>query len=131
MSCAFPGCKEPAHKTCSRCLETKYCSAAHQKSHWKWHKKICVALEKNMSTPVSSVPVVFMKGKEEDEEEEDLCIVCLDNVANAKLRPCGHSATCKGCTEELTNLSTLQKADLGTGYWQVAELDCRARAVAS
>ena len=33
-----------------------------------------------------------------------MCIVYLDNVANAKLRPCGHSATCEGCTEELMNL---------------------------
>lgn len=88
---------EPANKTCSHCLETKYCSVAHQKSHWKWHKKISVAPEKKMSAPVPNTPAGPMKGKEEEEEEEDkdLCRVCLNNIANAKLRPCGHTATCK------------------------------------
>ena len=32
---------------------------------------------------VPDVPAVLMKGKEE-EEEEDLCIVCLDSVANSR-----------------------------------------------
>ncbi|GMH48432.1 hypothetical protein TrLO_g4540 [Triparma laevis f. longispina] len=46
--------------------------------------------------PASPVPP---KGSVED--DEDTCIICLDNVANAKLRPCGHSATCRECTDEL------------------------------
>ncbi|KAL7411627.1 hypothetical protein BDY24DRAFT_395568 [Mrakia frigida] len=28
-------------KACSRCLSVRYCSVAHQRSHWKEHKKTC------------------------------------------------------------------------------------------
>ncbi|GMH60914.1 hypothetical protein TL16_g03151 [Triparma laevis f. inornata] len=97
--CAFPGCKVPPTDTCSRCLETRYCSKVHQTAHWKWHKKICVAPQKKISAPVP------LKGSLKEEEEDEVkCVVCLDNVVNAKLKPCGHSATCRECTQELMNL---------------------------
>jgi len=34
-------------------------------------------------------------------EEADKCIICLDNIVNAKLKPCQHSVYCKTCVEEL------------------------------
>ncbi|GMH96346.1 hypothetical protein TL16_g13297 [Triparma laevis f. inornata] len=46
-----------------------------------------------------SEPAAAFKGSVEG--DEDTCIICIDNVVNAKLRPCGHSATCRECTEEL------------------------------
>ncbi|GMH55480.1 hypothetical protein TrLO_g4760 [Triparma laevis f. longispina] len=80
--CAFPNCK------------TEHC---------RWHKKICVAPQKGpaaLSGPPA--PPVSLKGSfEEEEDDEDKCIICLDNIVNAKLRPCGHSATCRECTDEL------------------------------
>jgi hypothetical protein len=50
-SCAFCGSRpsvQPGQKvvkllTCSRCKKASYCSAAHQKAHWKKHKKVCKA----------------------------------------------------------------------------------------
>ncbi|GMH69459.1 hypothetical protein TL16_g05164 [Triparma laevis f. inornata] len=92
-------------KFCSRCKEIQYCSKEHQMEHWRWHKKICVAPSKKKSAPVPPAPPVPLKGSVDDDEDDvDTCIVCLDDVANAKLHPCGQSATCKGCTEELMNL---------------------------
>jgi hypothetical protein len=29
------------YKKCARCKQTRYCCTAHQKSHWKEHKKDC------------------------------------------------------------------------------------------
>eukprot|EP01025_Chloroclados_australasicus_P055697 TRINITY_DN680_c0_g1_i1.p1 TRINITY_DN680_c0_g1~~TRINITY_DN680_c0_g1_i1.p1 ORF type:complete len:374 (-),score=37.38 TRINITY_DN680_c0_g1_i1:1601-2722(-) len=34
-------CKQPASKTCSRCLSAHYCSKECQKTHWKTHKEVC------------------------------------------------------------------------------------------
>lgn len=31
-------CQQPATQRCSRCQQTWYCSAIHQKQHWKVHK---------------------------------------------------------------------------------------------
>ena len=60
------------------------------------------------------------------EDDEYKGIVCLDNVVNAKLRPCGYSATCRECTDELMNLKralpSLQEEDCGVYLGQVAEL---------
>ncbi|GMH99897.1 hypothetical protein TrST_g1074 [Triparma strigata] len=39
-SCGFPGCSKPAPLKCSRCREVSYCSKEHQKTHWKFHKKL-------------------------------------------------------------------------------------------
>ncbi|GMH54923.1 hypothetical protein TL16_g01782 [Triparma laevis f. inornata] len=63
--CAFPGCKVPPTKTCSRCKETQYCSREHQKEHWRFHKKICVAPGKKKLAPVPPAPPVPVKGIEE------------------------------------------------------------------
>ncbi|GMH46966.1 hypothetical protein TrLO_g2559 [Triparma laevis f. longispina] len=115
LYCGYSGCNlKPAPPKCSRCREVNYCSKKHQTEHWKLHKKICVTPEKKKSAMVPPAPTpvsVAVKGEGEEEEEEDendykdKCIVCLDNVANAKLRLCRHSATCKGCTESLMNLN--------------------------
>ena len=43
VSCSFPGCKEPAFKTCGRCKLTKYCGAKCQKEHWREHVFECRA----------------------------------------------------------------------------------------
>jgi len=70
----------------------------------------------------SPAPPVPLKGSVED--NEDTCVICLDNVANAKLRPCGHSATCKGCVEELMKLKEpgplcrKKIAEFDVGKWQ-------------
>ncbi len=39
--CSLPGCAEHASKSCSRCRTARYCSAAHQKEHWREHKSVC------------------------------------------------------------------------------------------
>ncbi|GMH65535.1 hypothetical protein TL16_g04219 [Triparma laevis f. inornata] len=70
----------------------RYCSAEHQKLHWKVHKKICVAPEKKTSASVPPAP----KG-----EEEATCCVCMVSDPSAKLRPCGHTVTCGDCTEKM------------------------------
>jgi len=98
--CAFPNCKVPPTKFCSRCKKTQYCSKYDQTEHWRWRKKICVAPEKKISAIVPPTPPVPLKGSVKD-DDEDTSIICIDNVVNAKLRPCGHSATCRECTEEL------------------------------
>ena len=101
-SCAFPNCKVPPTKTCSRCKETQYCSKEHQTEHWSWHKKICVAPDKKPPAFVPPAPLVPLKvSVNEEEDDEDTCIICLDNVANANFRPCGHFATCKVCLEKM------------------------------
>ncbi|GMH67714.1 hypothetical protein TL16_g04752 [Triparma laevis f. inornata] len=123
--CAFPGCKVPPTKTCSRCKETQYCSKKHQTEHWRWHKKICVPPDKTPPTFVPPAPLGPLKGSvNEEEDEEDTCIVCFNNVVNANLRPCGHSATCKGCTEKLRGrnepcpLCRKKIAGFTLGKWQ-------------
>ncbi|GMH90197.1 hypothetical protein TL16_g11693 [Triparma laevis f. inornata] len=82
--CAFPNCKVPPTKTCSRCKETQYCSKEHQTDHWKWQKNIC---------------------GEEDEEYEDMCVVCLVNVPDALMHPCGHFMICRDCTQKVMTRS--------------------------
>ncbi|GMH79238.1 hypothetical protein TrLO_g14969 [Triparma laevis f. longispina] len=99
--CDYPTCPEPASLKCSRCLETHYCSAKHQKEHWPLHKKLCVAPQKKMSAPVPPAPPVPLKGPVDEEDEYvDLCVICLVNVPDAHLRPCGHSMIYRYCTQE-------------------------------
>ena len=99
--CFLPGCSKPAPLKCSRCKEVRYCSKEHQKSHWKIHKKLCVPPGERIAAPGSfaaqaaSIPVKSV------EEEEDKCIICLDNTVSTKLKPCQHSVCCKACVEEL------------------------------
>jgi tetratricopeptide (TPR) repeat protein len=98
--CGLPGCTKPAPLKCSRCKEVRYCSKEHQKSHWKLHKKLCVPPGERIAAPGSiaaqaaSIPVKSV-------EEEDKCIICLDNTVSTKLKPCQHSVCCKACVEEL------------------------------
>lgn len=35
------------------------------------------------------------------EDVEELCIVCMNQKRTARLRPCGHTLTCRECTERL------------------------------
>ncbi|GMH71634.1 hypothetical protein TL16_g05706 [Triparma laevis f. inornata] len=103
--CGYPGCREPAPLKCSRYREVHYCSKNYPTDHWKLHKKLCVAPSKKKSAILPPAAPILLKGSaKEEEDDEDTCIVCLEHIANANLRPCGHSATCKGCTEELMNL---------------------------
>ncbi|GMH76713.1 hypothetical protein TrST_g11364 [Triparma strigata] len=53
-----------------------------------------------MSAPVPLQSSVPLKGQE-NAEEKDKCIICLDSDPNAKIRGCNHSYTCRDCTEEL------------------------------
>ncbi|GMH88056.1 hypothetical protein TL16_g11045 [Triparma laevis f. inornata] len=54
--CGFPGCPKPAPHQCSRCRGIHYCSAEHQKAHWKQHKKLCIAPQKKTSAPIPPPP---------------------------------------------------------------------------
>ncbi|GMH82904.1 hypothetical protein TL16_g09421 [Triparma laevis f. inornata] len=79
-----------------------YCSTKHQEAHWKYHNTICIAPQKKFSAPVSSAPPIPLKGSVNEEEEyEDKCVICLDNVPDTQIRRCGHSAVCTKCTREL------------------------------
>ncbi|GMH74532.1 hypothetical protein TL16_g06491 [Triparma laevis f. inornata] len=50
---------------------------------------------------VSPSPVPLKGSVDEEVDDGDKCIVCVDSIVNAKLRPCGHSATGRECTDEL------------------------------
>ena len=39
--CARVATKEKPLKRCSRCNSIFYCSAEHQRKHWKDHKRMC------------------------------------------------------------------------------------------
>lgn len=42
LQCAYPLCnKEENLKKCSKCETAKYCSAEHQRAHWRDHKAMC------------------------------------------------------------------------------------------
>ena len=62
-----------------------------------------------MSAPVPPaplVPPVPLKGSvNEEEESEDKCVICLVNVSDAQMRPCGPSMICRYCTQELMTRS--------------------------
>ena len=48
--CAVCGVKKSEEQKllkCSRCHSVRYCSAAHQKEHWKIHKKLCKSVVEN------------------------------------------------------------------------------------
>ena len=59
--CAFPNCKVPRTKTCSRCKETQCCSKEHQVERWRFHKKICVAPQKSQLPFLPLFP--FLSGR--------------------------------------------------------------------
>jgi hypothetical protein len=52
--CALPGCDALAPNRCARCREVHYCSADHQKQHWKVHKHTCTAKKEDSKTSVQS-----------------------------------------------------------------------------
>ncbi|GMH53652.1 hypothetical protein TrLO_g14319 [Triparma laevis f. longispina] len=86
---------------------------------WKWCRKVADSLL------LQGAPDGALEGSvDEEEDDEDKCIICLDNVVDAKLRPCGHSATCRECTEELRGrnepcpLCRKKIAGFDVGKWQ-------------
>ncbi|GMH58370.1 hypothetical protein TrST_g998 [Triparma strigata] len=124
-SCGFPGCTEPAPLMCSRCKEVRYCSKEHQKTHWKFHKKLCAPPGEKISWPTTPalaplaakaappiVPPVAAPGafatpsasvsvkNAEEVDDSDKCIICMDRVVNVKFKESNHSMTCRECTEE-------------------------------
>ena len=66
-------------------------------------RKSCVAPKKKISASAPPAPSVPLKGSVE--VDDDTCIICLDNIVSAKLRPRGHSTTCKECTRVLITRS--------------------------
>ncbi|GMH97158.1 hypothetical protein TrVE_jg7838 [Triparma verrucosa] len=38
--------------------------------------------------------------KVDEVDEKDKCIICMDRVVNVKFKACGHSMTCRVCTDE-------------------------------
>ncbi|GMH53501.1 hypothetical protein TL16_g01467 [Triparma laevis f. inornata] len=47
-----------------------------------------------------------MKGPvDEEEKDEDKCVICLVNVPDAQMRPCCHFMICRDCTQELMTRS--------------------------
>ena len=64
------------YKKCSRCKQTRYCCTAHQKSHWKEHKKDC-------QTPQARAK----KEKKEKEKFMDQFKNDLDNSHICKMFP--------------------------------------------
>ncbi|GMH64662.1 hypothetical protein TrLO_g9077 [Triparma laevis f. longispina] len=98
----FPGCTKKGQHHYSKCGDIDYCSEKHQEAHLKYHKKICVTPQKKISAPIPSAPPVPLKGSVDKEEEyEDKCVICLVNVPDAQMCPCGHSAVYRECTHEL------------------------------
>ena len=41
----------------------------------------------------------------DDDIDDGLCMVCMDNVPNTQVHPCGHIVVCFGCSEQLKNTS--------------------------
>jgi hypothetical protein len=41
----------------------------------------------------------------DDDIDDGLCMVCMDNVPNTQVHPCGHIVVCIGCSEQLKNTS--------------------------
>ena len=52
-----------------------------------------------------SAPVPIKGTFDEEEKYEDKCVICLDNVPDAQMRPCSHSVVCRDCTRELMTRS--------------------------
>ena len=98
MVCAMYGCTKVGTKACSTCLEVNYCSMKCQKQHWKYHKKVCSPPIQKLSAPIPPQSPVPLKVDEVD--EKDKCIICMDRVVNVKFKACGHSMTCRVCTDE-------------------------------
>ena len=110
-NCGYSSCKEYAPLRCSRCLDINYCGAEHQGLHWPFHKKLCKAPETNkIKTPAQTQHVnvtspvtspVISPTDDNDEADDNICVICCDKRINAKFIPCGHSATCSTCADLL------------------------------
>lgn len=90
-------CDKTAQKRCAQCKMVQYCGQAHQKKHWKIHKKDCVRAVQQLATSVEDL------SKLRDTE----CPVCLCELKQAVQLPCSH-AMCQGC------LRDLRKSQVGT-----------------
>ncbi|GMI15574.1 hypothetical protein TrVE_jg2464 [Triparma verrucosa] len=125
QQCGFPGCSKQAPLKCSRCKEVRYSSKEHQKSHWKFHKKLCVPPGERISWPTTPTPAspagpiaakaappivipVTAPGSFaapaisalEEVDDSEKCIICMDRVVNVKFKGYSHSMTCRECTDE-------------------------------
>ena len=52
--------------------------------------------QKSTTTRTSATSKTSSKGG-----EEVTCCICMDNEPSAKIRPCGHTVTCRDCMEKL------------------------------
>ena len=47
--------------------------------------------------------VIVIKDNEKNEEDDNLCLICMENVANTMVMPCEHVVVCKQCSDKLKN----------------------------
>ena len=64
LKCAFPPCDLPRIGFCTRCLLVGWCSAGHQKAHWKaGHKAACAPAETRLVPALSWEQRVMAEAK--------------------------------------------------------------------
>ncbi|XP_059094618.1 putative protein MSS51 homolog, mitochondrial [Tigriopus californicus] len=68
MVCHTPATPSQPLKRCSRCHSMFYCSAAHQKAHWKQHKRLCSYLSSAADAVGSEL--FFAAGEATDTEDD-------------------------------------------------------------
>ena len=64
--------------------------------------------QKNIQLNISQVSSVFFKFSNEDKKElenNENCIICLENKSEILIKPCGHSGICKICITEFLKLN--------------------------
>ncbi|XP_034475877.1 programmed cell death protein 2 [Drosophila innubila] len=86
--CAACGCFAP--HTCSRCKEINYCSAGHQRAHWKQHKPYCGALKAATISDTTLPEVAFPEyeivmerdsASEVAEKDEAVCLAEYEELS--------------------------------------------------
>lgn len=82
--CAFSGCTVPPTNTCSRCLETKYCSKAQNTAHWTWHKRICIAPEKKLALVPPQAPSLKRKAPHASASKTPPLLLAAANERNKR-----------------------------------------------
>jgi hypothetical protein len=61
------------------------------------------SISTDASAPVSSTPVSEPSKKKDlpEEDEEEVCMICLDAKPNTMVLPCEHVVVCKACSTRL------------------------------
>lgn len=54
------------------------------------------------------------------ENDNDECIVCMDQVKDTIFYPCGHFMVCKTCTTQITKCPTCRSTIIHTSYKNTA-----------